>query len=53
MNQNKPKLIKEITPIIKKLKKSGKKIVAYSGAFDILHVGHILSIQEAKNKAIF
>ena len=50
MNQNKPKLIKEITPIIKKLKKSGKKIVAYSGTFDILHVGHILSIQEAKKQ---
>jgi len=39
---------KEIERITQHLKKQGKRIVTYNGSFDVLHVGHIKSIQEAK-----
>lgn len=39
---------KEITRIVKNLKKQNKKIVTFNGSFDILHAGHIKSFQEAK-----
>ena len=39
---------KEILNIIKSLKKAGKKIVVRNGSFDLLHLGHIKSLQEAK-----
>ena len=32
------------------LKKEGQKIVTYNGSFDIIHIGHIRSIQEAKEQ---
>ncbi|MBW1678783.1 MAG: D-glycero-beta-D-manno-heptose 1-phosphate adenylyltransferase [Deltaproteobacteria bacterium] len=38
----------ELIPIIKTLKKEGKKIVFTNGCFDLLHVGHIHSFREAK-----
>lgn len=47
---NKIKTLKEIIVLVKKFKNQGKKIVTYNGSFDILHVGHILSIQEAKTQ---
>ena len=34
----------------KQLKSEGKKISALSGSFDLLHIGHIKSIKEAKRK---
>jgi len=40
----------QILKIVKDLKIKGKKIVTYNGSFDILHIGHIKSLYEAKNK---
>lgn len=39
----------QISEIISKLKKSGKKIIFTNGCFDILHVGHIKLLQKAKS----
>lgn len=40
----------EISQIVRDLKKQGKKIVTSNGSFDILHIGHIKSLQEAKRQ---
>ena len=40
--------INELKNIVEKLKKVGKKIVTTNGIFDILHIGHIKYLQEAK-----
>src|SRR3989338_8314430 len=34
----------------RKFKKQGKKVVTYNGSFDLLHYGHIASIEEAKKQ---
>lgn len=47
---NKIKSQEEIIEIVKSAKAFGKKVVAFSGSFDLLHFGHIKSIQEAKNQ---
>jgi len=39
----------EIADIVSRLKKEGKKIVFTNGCFDILHVGHVKYLQEAKS----
>ena len=39
---------KEASELIEKLKKEGKKIVFTNGCFDILHVGHMTYLEEAK-----
>ncbi len=39
---------KEILSIVKNLKKAEKKIVVRNGSFDLLHLGHVKSLQEAK-----
>lgn len=36
---------------IKKHKEQGKTIIFKTGCFDVLHIGHIKSLQEAKRKA--
>jgi len=41
---------KELSSIVKRLKKRGKKIVFANGCFDILHVGHIRYLKGAKKK---
>ena len=40
----------EIALIVKELKNQGKKVVWTNGCFDILHIGHIKYLQEAKSK---
>ncbi|MBI4439879.1 adenylyltransferase/cytidyltransferase family protein [Candidatus Woesearchaeota archaeon] len=40
----------EIAEIAEKLKKEGRKIVTCNGAFDILHLGHIKFLEEAKSQ---
>jgi glycerol-3-phosphate cytidylyltransferase len=40
--------LKKLKPIIHNLKKEGKKIVFTNGCFDILHIGHVIYLQEAK-----
>lgn len=41
---------KKIVEIVKNLKKQGKKVVTFNGGFDILHLGHIKSFEEAKKQ---
>jgi len=41
---------KEIGKIVSKLRKENKKIVTCNGAFDLLHIGHIKFLQEAKEQ---
>lgn len=53
MNQSKSikiKLREELQPIIVAVQKQGKKIVFTNGCFDIIHVGHIRLLQEARSK---
>jgi rfaE bifunctional protein nucleotidyltransferase chain/domain len=38
----------ELSVIVEKLKKEGKKVVLTNGCFNILHVGHIRSLKDAK-----
>ncbi len=46
--KNKIKTRKEIKKIVQELKKRNKVIVAINGSFDILHLGHVRLLQEAK-----
>lgn len=39
----------EIKKIVKRLKSKGKKIVFTNGCFDILHVGHVKYLEQAKS----
>ncbi len=39
-----------IVKIVKNLKKQRKIIVTFSGSFDILHIGHVKSLEEAKKQ---
>lgn len=50
MTNKKLKTKQEIETIVKDLKKKGKKIVTTNGVFDILHVGHIKTFEEAKRQ---
>ena len=43
------KTFSEIERLVKRYKKEGKKIVFTNGCFDILHVGHVKYLQEAKS----
>ena len=40
--------IENLKSIVEGLKKKGKKVVTTNGVFDILHIGHIRYLQEAK-----
>ncbi|MBL7055063.1 D-glycero-beta-D-manno-heptose 1-phosphate adenylyltransferase [Candidatus Woesearchaeota archaeon] len=48
MTKQKIKTMEELKKIIKNLKSQNKKIVTTNGVFDILHLGHIKYLQEAK-----
>ena len=48
MPKRKIKNIKELKNIVEGLKKQNKKIVTTNGVFDILHIGHIRYLKEAK-----
>ena len=37
-----------LTPLIRRLKREGKKIVFTNGTFDILHLGHVTYLEKAK-----
>lgn len=40
--------LKKLIPVIQKLKSQNKKIVTTNGVFDILHLGHVKYLEEAK-----
>ena len=48
MPAQKIKTISELQRIVEKLKKQGKKIVTTNGVFDILHIGHVRYLEQAK-----
>ncbi len=50
MKSKKLKTKKEIISLARLLKAKGKKVVVFSGSFELLHVGHIVAIQEAKEQ---
>lgn len=41
--------ISELYSIVKSLKQAGKRIVFTNGCFDIIHVGHVRYLKEARN----
>ncbi len=43
------KNLEELTGIIKQERKKGRKVVLANGVFDLLHVGHIRYLKEAKS----
>jgi rfaE bifunctional protein nucleotidyltransferase chain/domain len=47
--KNKIKSLPTILAIVRKLKKQNKKIVTTNGVFDIIHPGHISSLEKAKS----
>ena len=42
------KTLKELIPIVETLKSQNKKIITTNGVFDILHLGHVKYLEEAK-----
>lgn len=48
MPKQKIKTLDELKAIAEKLRKESKKVVTTNGVFDILHIGHIRYLQEAK-----
>ena len=48
MSKTKIKKIEGLKGIVEELKKKGKKIVTSNGVFDILHIGHVRYLQEAR-----
>ena len=48
MTKQKIKSLIELKKIVENLKKENKKIITTNGVFDILHIGHIRYLQEAK-----
>ena len=47
-----PKIISraELRPLVRKLKNQNKKIVTTNGSYDVLHIGHIRTLKEAKKQ---
>ena len=47
---DKVKTLEQMQALIKRLKREGKRVVWTNGCFDILHVGHIMYLQEARKE---
>jgi len=50
MLNKKIKTMQEIKVIVKEIKKQNKTIVTCNGCFDILHIGHLKFLEEAKEQ---
>ena len=50
MSGTKVKKLAPLKRIIESLKKKGKRIVFTNGCFDILHYGHVMYLEKAKDK---
>jgi rfaE bifunctional protein nucleotidyltransferase chain/domain len=50
MKNQKIKTQEEIKKIAEELRKEGKRIVTTNGSFDILHIGHVKFLEEAKEQ---
>lgn len=48
MKSKKIKSLRQLKKIVERLKKEGKKIVFTNGCFDILHAGHLYSLEKAR-----
>ncbi len=48
MTSQKIKTLNDIIKIVKNLKSKNKKVVTTNGVFDILHLGHVKYLEEAK-----
>ena len=48
--RDKIKQREELQEIVERLKKEGKRIVFTNGCFDIVHQGHVLYLEEARQK---
>lgn len=48
MTDKKITTLKKLIPIVEKLKKQCKKIVTTNGVFDIIHLGHVKYLEQAK-----
>ncbi|MCH8004321.1 MAG: D-glycero-beta-D-manno-heptose 1-phosphate adenylyltransferase [Nanoarchaeota archaeon] len=48
MSNKKIKTINELKNIVEELKRDNNKIITTNGVFDIIHIGHIRYLQEAK-----
>ena len=47
-SNKKIKTLKELIRVVEKLKSQNKKIITTNGVFDILHLGHVKYLEEAK-----
>jgi D-glycero-beta-D-manno-heptose 1-phosphate adenylyltransferase len=47
---SKIKTREEISKLVQDLKEQGKRIVTINGSFDVLHIGHIKMLEEAKQQ---
>jgi len=47
-SSQKIRALRALTPIVRRLKQRGKKIVFANGCFDLLHVGHVTLLEHAK-----
>ena len=47
-NNKKITTLNRLIPIVNKLKKQNKKIITTNGVFDILHLGHVMYLEQAK-----
>ncbi|MBN2337119.1 MAG: D-glycero-beta-D-manno-heptose 1-phosphate adenylyltransferase [Acidobacteria bacterium] len=49
MTSHKLKTLEELVPLRAELRKSGRKLVFTDGCFDLLHVGHVRTLQRARS----
>ena len=48
--QSKIKVLEELSPMVSTYRQAGKKVVFTNGCFDLLHIGHVRYLQEARRQ---